>query len=591
MTKFKIIIFDKSYSNWTIYDNDTNEIMLSNDFIFSNDFVLSKETDFSPFKHKLFSDDVFTINNSNNSINIIYSSLRHNHNIPAILILKDNLTYGREKDKLLYKCIPHNKQLPTFMVPFHIKQLGFSKIINNIYVTIHFNHWNDKHPHAHISQILGSTDSLPNFYEYQLFCKNINISIQQFNKQTSKIIQNSSFSFNNLLFINKQIQDRRMLPIFTIDPEHSLDFDDAFGIQIINKDKQLILLSIYISNVPILIESLHLWNFFSKRVSTIYLPNKIKTMLPTLLSDDLCSLKQNNDRIAFTMDITLDESFNIVSISFSNALIKVYKNYIYDEPNLLNDNNYKFLYDTAINMLNNYKYINNITNSHELVAYLMIFMNYHCAINLFKHNNGIFRSVIKNYHNKETLSINFIKLLYSSENSSFSSGQYLSLNNDNLHSKEQFKHDCLGLDKYVHITSPIRRIVDVLNMIQIQINNKLFDFSYDAIYFYNSWISDIHFINKSMKHIKKIQNDANLLNLVFNNDNIINELFQGTCIDKKIINEYQFNYTIYLPKLKLFSNIKTSDILELYKEYYFKLFLFTNEETTKKKIKLQRIVC
>ena len=78
--------------------------------------------------------------------------------------------------------------------------------------------------------------------------------------------------------------------IFTIDSNNCQDYDDALGLE--NN-----VLSVYISNVPLWIEHLNLWNSLSMRVSTIYLPDKKRPMLPTILSDCLCSLQENQERI------------------------------------------------------------------------------------------------------------------------------------------------------------------------------------------------------------------------------------------------------------------------------------------------------
>jgi hypothetical protein len=82
-------------------------------------------------------------------------------------------------------------------------------------------------------------------------------------------------------------------------------------------------------------------------------------------------------------------------------------------------------------------------------------------------NNGIFRSTSLNNSNKIIIPDHlpddvskFIKIW-----NSFS-GQYINI----IKSKET-KHEILEMDAYIHITSPIRRLVDLLNMIQFQINN------------------------------------------------------------------------------------------------------------------------
>jgi exoribonuclease R len=60
---------------------------------------------------------------------------------------------------------------------------------------------------------------------------------------------------------------------------------------------------------------LNLWDSFSRRISTIYLPDKKRPMLPTILSDCLCSLQENVRRVAFVMDVFIKEN-EIIDIKF-----------------------------------------------------------------------------------------------------------------------------------------------------------------------------------------------------------------------------------------------------------------------------------
>ena len=94
--------------------------------------------------------------------------------------------------KLLYKCIPDDTRLPSFLVPYEIKSMGFSKVFTNLYVTINFEEWEDKHPRAKLDNVIGPVDILDNFYEYQLYCKSLNASIQKFQKETSKSIESKT---------------------------------------------------------------------------------------------------------------------------------------------------------------------------------------------------------------------------------------------------------------------------------------------------------------------------------------------------------------------------------------------------------------
>jgi exoribonuclease R len=543
---------------------------------------------FNPWEHKLFNGDQFIYDESKGIVELLESPLRTNKCIPGVLILDDNKTYGREinglkQGRLLYKCIPDDIRIPIFLVPYEIKEMGFSKIFPNLYVTIFFKQWEhkDKHPIANISQTIGPVDELINFYEYQLYCKELNWSIQSFNKDTIKAIK--QIDPIDDICRNYCLEDRTGTDwkVFTIDPDGCKDYDDAFSIKTLDSDNNKTLLSIYIANVAIWMDFLNLWNSFSKRTSTIYLPDRNRPMLPTILSNSLCSLQERERRFAFTMDIIFDNNNKqISSISYVNTCIKVFKNFVYEEPKLVVDKDYKYLLQTVRHMSQTYKYINNIQDSHEVVSYLMICMNYFCSQELFKSGNGIFRTNIININPETDVPEDVYK--------------YIKLWNSNgaeykIIDKEEettMRHDTLNLETYVHITSPIRRLVDLLNLIQIQTNKSLVSFSKDATQFYNKWKQNIDFINKSMKSIRKIQNECDLLHKCFHNDMLkLNYVYDGYFFNKTCYNNI-FQYTVYLPELKLTSYLKTTEEFAEYEKKQIKLFLFNNKDKFKQKIRL-----
>ena len=87
-----------------------------------------------------------------------------------------------------------------------------------------------------------------------------------------------------------------------------VDFDDGFGIEPYLKNNEQIgwRVSIYIANVFLWLETLDLWKTLVMGVATIYLPDRKRPMLPTVLSDTLCSLQENQNRFALAMDIYID---------------------------------------------------------------------------------------------------------------------------------------------------------------------------------------------------------------------------------------------------------------------------------------------
>ncbi len=573
MTNYKIVLENRNYNNWKIYD--------------SNNFE-KKELIINPIENKLFSNDVFTF--EKNKINIVHSTLRYTKSIPGVLILLNNKTYGRKNGKLLYKCVPDDIRIPIFLIPYEIKNMGFSKVFSNLYVTFIFSEWNDKHPHGILSTVIGTVDILDNFYEYQLYCKSLNISLQKFQKATSKAIQNKSHDIfiENVREKYKTIKDRtnqNEWKIFSVDPKGCLDFDDAFSIKQLDNESNSYMLSIYISNATIWLDALNLWDSFSRRVSTIYLPDKRRPMIPTILSECLCSLQENVTRIAIVMDIFIKDN-EIINIEYSNCFIKVYKNYIYEESKLLLDDNYQKILEISRNLSKKFKYIHTIKDSHDVVTYLMILMNYKCALKMLEFNTGIFRSTIikENVNVPDNLPenvVNFIKIWHST------AGQYV--DGSKIKYDGQIRHGILDMEAYIHITSPIRRLVDLLNMIQFQKCLNLIELSNNIDKFYDNWLNDLEYINTSMRSIRKIQTDCSLLDLCNNIPEVMEKTYEGYIFDKVIRSDGLFQYIIFLPELKMNSRITIRDDIENYNIKKFKLFLFNDEEKFKKKIRLQMI--
>ena len=568
---YKIYVHDRNYTSWEIFD--------------ANQFVKIENIIIDPIKSKLLSNDVFTLD-KNNNVTIMHSTIRSGTAMPAVLILLGNKTYGRHSNKaskLLYKCIPDDMRLPTFLVPYEMKNVGFSKVFKNLYVTINFDNWNDKHPIAKLDNVIGPIDVLDNFYEYQLYCKSLNASIQKFHKDTSKalkskcpegVIESIKTKYTNI----EDRTDSKLWHIITIDPPKSLDFDDGFGI--IDLENGIQQLSIYISNVTIWMDVLNLWESFSRRISTIYLPDKKRPMLPTILSDCLCSLQENVTRVAFALDVFIKDG-TILDIKYTNCLIKVHKNYCYEEPNMLSDCKYHEILNAVCKLSINNSYVDRIRNSHDLVCYLMIFMNFHCAKELIKSKTGIFRSTIMKKEIQLPDSIpedtaKFIRIWNGA------AGQYI----DGSEIVDT-RHEILDMDAYIHITSPIRRLIDLLNMIKFQKVMGFIQLSENSDTFYEKWLNDLDYINITMRAIRKVQCDCTLLDMCHNTPEIMEKHYDGYLFDKISRNDGLYQFIVFLPELKLSSRITCRENLDNFDCKKFKLFLFNNEDKFKKKIRLQ----
>jgi exoribonuclease R len=564
MRQLKIHILNRDYSEYELYD----AITLNRDEI-----VLP----LCPSEAKLFSNDLIKI--EDDTVALIHSATRSGGSFPGILVLDQNKTYGRQKNKLLFKCIPDDKRIPLFLIPYEMKT-GFSKKQINKYVTFQFHNWDSKHPHGRLTNVIGDVDQLNKFYEYQLFCKSLNDSIQNFTRDTKHSLKNKSETFfiKQVQEMYPSVEDRRENDIISIDPPQSRDFDDALGIIDMGNDEYI--LSIYIANVPLWLEILDLWKSFSKRVSTIYLPDRKRPMLPTILSDNLCSLQENKDRLAFSIDIHIQNK-TIKDIHFANSIISVKHNYRYEDQELEDDELYKTIFKATNSILEKHKYLDTIKNSHDVVTYTMILMNHICAQKLIEYKDGIYRTLEANetVEIPENLPKDIKKHIHIWH---CSGGQYKTFSN-------KTRHDFVssGLNDYIHITSPIRRLVDLLNIYKIQEYLDLIQYSSNAERFYKTWIDDIDYINVTMRAIRRVQSDCALLNLCFTNEEIVEKEFIGYIFDKLERNDGLFQYMVYIPELKINNRFIYQNDLENYESRVFKIYIFTDENSLKRKIRLQ----
>lgn len=562
--QYKINVDDGNYTSWKTY-------------IFQDVHINETNIEIDPLKSKLFSNDVFEIHEG--EIKIVHSTIRLLPGIPAILVLNDGKTYGHYKNKLLYKCIPDDKRLPAFLVPYQIKA-SFSKKYDNLYVLLRYQNWEGKHPMGILENVIGNVKELPNYYEYQLYCKSLYSSIQNFTKEAKhKVRMQAIEELIDKAMTSYNIEDRKQEEIFTIDGETTADFDDAIGY--VKKD-EMIRMSIYISNVSLWIEMLSLWESFSERVSTIYLPDRKRPMLPTILSENLCSLVEKTDKLAFTMDLYIKDD-EIERVEYCNTRIRVKKNYHYEEQKLLQNKMYNEIFN-LVNVLNNkYNYIKTIDTSSDVVCYLMILMNHYSAKKLIDFNSGIYRSVQFINRNKQ----NNISDLPDSVS------RFLKMWNSAVGSYTLFdnrqSHEMMEVESYTHITSPIRRLVDLLNIIKLQEKLNMVNFGQKAFVFYDKWTERMEYINTTMRAIKKVQTDCDLLELFTNREDIQKNIYNGYIFDKIERADGLFQYMVYLDQLKMVSRITIRNNCENYSKMNFKIYLFEDEHSFKKKIRIGNV--
>ena len=560
---FTLRVANRDYTEWTFLEEQQT-------------LEEQQELDLSPLLHKLFHGDTFDAAGHR-----LTSPYRAKEAICGVLLTSEK-TYGRAPNgKLLYKCVPDAEHLPCFFVPYEEKICGFHKSKCDYYITFKISEWTEKHPHGLITNTFGSVEETEAYLAYQMACKDINSSIKTLNAASLRALRENTFGPIPLYCEGLPIEDRRHLKIISIDPAGCNDMDDALGIRTQNGE---IILSIYIANVPMVLEHLNLWSYLTDRIATIYLPEHKIPMLPIALSDNVCSLREKTDRVAFVLDVYLNPHYAVKTITYTSAIIQVEKNYTYDSKELLACEEYKNLLKTTRELNHTHLgYVEKITNSHEVVEYCMLLMNHECAKVLDSKKTGIFRSAVKKAEEKEepeketTTDYEFalpeLKRIFQQV-----VGEYCGY-------PDRKPHALIGpgLKSYAHVTSPIRRLVDVVNIF-VLLEDK-FPWTAEAKAFASKWQGQLPTINAKTKAIRKLQNEMALLEAY---EKKKDQLYRGIVFQKTTCTSpVLYKYQAYIPETKMLTTVYSAKEYKNYATVNFSVHLFLDEAKMTKKVRLQ----
>ena len=131
----------------------------------------------------------------------------------------------------------------------------------------------------------------------------------------------------------------RDVTTMTIDPKDAKDFDDALSLRELGDGRYEV--GIHIADVSHYVREGDIIDMEAReRGTSIYLVDRVIPMLPEVLSNDLCSLRPNEDRLAFSAVFTLDRDANIVDEWYGQTVIHSDKRFSYEEAQeVLNTNN------------------------------------------------------------------------------------------------------------------------------------------------------------------------------------------------------------------------------------------------------------
>lgn len=194
-------------------------------------------------------------------------------------------------------------------------------------VVVELQEWpqNSKNPFGKITKVIGKpgeheTEIHSILYEYSLPYEFPYDVEKQANELSTTISQEE---------INKR-RDLRTTTTFTIDPADAKDFDDALSFKVLENGNYEV--GIHIADVThYLTENTVLDDEAFKRATSVYLVDRVVPMLPEILSNNVCSLRPNEDKLTFSAIFELDNNAIITNQWFGKTVIHSDKRFTYDQ--------------------------------------------------------------------------------------------------------------------------------------------------------------------------------------------------------------------------------------------------------------------
>jgi ribonuclease R len=228
---------------------------------------------------------------------------------------------NKENKRLIF-VVPDSQKIA---VDFYIK--GEHDAIHDQKVLVELIDWEPgtKSPKAKIVEILGNsgdnnTEMNSIMYEYGL-PNNFPLMVEAEAELIDFTISESEIS-------NRR--DLRNITTFTIDPVDAKDFDDALSVNIL--DDNTVEVGIHIADVSHYVKEGGIIDEEAiKRATSVYLVDRCVPMLPERLSNGVCSLRPNEDKLCFSVIVKLDSEGKLLDKWFGKTIIHSDRRYSYEE--------------------------------------------------------------------------------------------------------------------------------------------------------------------------------------------------------------------------------------------------------------------
>ena len=248
--------------------------------------------------------------------------------ILAILTEKNDLvgTVRRVEGRLRF--VPDD--CPAITMPLARDCEGGAKDGDKVAVEI-LNRGNRQEDHrVGVAMRFGSSDEAKRCAKALLYAKDIRTRFPDKVRDEAKKFEGAEVS-------EKDCEDRmdlRALPIFTIDSAETKDIDDA--VSLTRTSDGGFELGVHIADVSNYVKpGTELDNEAFSRATSVYYADQVVPMLPKALSNGICSLNENELRLAFSCLMRLDKEGNLTDYRFVKSIIRSRVKGVYSEINAL----------------------------------------------------------------------------------------------------------------------------------------------------------------------------------------------------------------------------------------------------------------
>ncbi len=277
-------------------------------------------------------DKVMAVKTKKNKVDIIKRIQHSDKNYVGVLNKKNSYWF----------VVPDSNK---FKQPFDVKFSHHLKVGNKVVFKIIDYPAQSKFPRAEIVEILGKqgdhhTEMHAILAEYGL--------PEKFEEEVNSASDLLSATISESEI--KKREDFRGVLTFTIDPDTAKDFDDAISYKKLEDGNFEI--GVHIADVSHYVKPGDIIDKEAiKRATSVYLVDRVVPMLPFNLSDSICSLVPNEDRLTFSVIFEISPEFNLLKTRFSKTIIHSDKRFSYEEAQEILDNKEGLYHDELAHIL------------------------------------------------------------------------------------------------------------------------------------------------------------------------------------------------------------------------------------------------